>query len=85
MLNKMARGIGKLKIVLDRETITAGMVHDSIDRLNEGSYGKCDSCGRNISSVRLAANPVARLCSECQAQTSQSYFILDRIFVHLLR
>ncbi len=85
MLNKMARGIGKLKIVLDRETITAGMVHDSIDRLNEGSYGKCDSCGRNISSVRLAANPVARLCSECQARTAPSYFILDRIFVHLLR
>jgi len=85
MLNKMARGIGKLKIALVRETITAGMVHESLDRLNEGSYGKCESCGRNISSVRLAANPVATLCSECQAQTTSSFFILDRIFVHLLR
>jgi len=63
MLNKIARKIGTLRIALDKETITAGMVHDSIDRLNEGSYGKCDSCGLNISTVRLAANPAARLCS----------------------
>jgi len=85
MLNKIARKIGTLRIALDKETITAGMVHDSIDRLNEGSYGKCDSCGLNISTVRLAANPAARLCSECQAQAAPSAFILDRIFVHLLR
>lgn len=85
MLNKMTRGIEKLRIALNKENITAGMVHDSIDRLKEGSYGKCDTCGRNISFVRLAANPVARLCSACHSRKSPSFITLDRIFAHLIR
>lgn len=83
MLNKMSRGIGKMRIALQRETITAAMVHETIDRLVKGSYGKCSRCGVKISPVRLAANPTAEFCPECQAQNPQQPYIFGRIFVYL--
>jgi DnaK suppressor protein len=37
-------------------------------RLEEGSYGVCESCGRPISPARLEARPVARTCIDCAAR-----------------
>lgn len=76
MLSKIARRIRSLKIGSDRDIITAGMVHDSLDRLTEGSFGKCDRCGRSISAGMLAANPVARLCAECGSKPARPLLIL---------
>lgn len=62
MLSKIARSI---RIGLETEIITAGMVHDSLDRLDRGTFGKCGCCGRSISEGTLAANPAAMLCAKC--------------------
>ena len=35
------------------------------DRLDEGSYGVCDSCGGAIAPGRLEARPTARRCIVC--------------------
>lgn len=67
MLEKIARRIGSLKIGLENEIITAGMVHDSMDRLDDGTYGRCGCCGRSISTATLAANPAAKLCAKCRS------------------
>lgn len=32
---------------------------------NDGSYGKCEKCGKEISEERLNAFPAARTCIEC--------------------
>ena len=32
---------------------------------NDGSYGKCEICGKPIKISRLKANPAARTCSKC--------------------
>ncbi len=44
---------------------------DEIDaaaaRLDDGTYGRCERCGRAIPVARLAARPTARLCVDCQA------------------
>ena len=40
----------------------------ALDRIEEGIYGKCDSCGENIYSKRLEAKPSARLCLKCTKQ-----------------
>src|SRR6266516_1050331 len=37
-------------------------------RLAEGSYGRCESCGRRIGAARLAARPVTTLCMDCASQ-----------------
>jgi hypothetical protein len=67
MLNKIVRGIGSIKTGFETEIITAGMVHDSLDRLDDGTFGKCRCCGRSIPAGTLAANPAARLCGQCRS------------------
>jgi DnaK suppressor protein len=36
-------------------------------KLDEGTYGVCDACGRQISRGRLSAMPDAVLCLDCSA------------------
>jgi RNA polymerase-binding transcription factor DksA len=37
-------------------------VEHALRRLDDGSYGTCEACGRPISSDRLEAMPAARFC-----------------------
>jgi DnaK suppressor protein len=37
-------------------------------KLNEGTYGVCEECGRDISEERLAALPYAVRCIACEEQ-----------------
>jgi len=43
-------------------------VEDALERIENGSYGKCEICGGQISAPRLEALPFAKFCIECQAQ-----------------
>jgi RNA polymerase-binding protein DksA len=38
----------------------------ALDRLDDGSYGRCESCGNPIGKLRLQAAPRATLCLECK-------------------
>ena len=40
---------------------------DAQDRLMEGRYGRCIDCDELITERRLAADPAAALCYECQS------------------
>jgi DnaK suppressor protein len=42
------------------------MVREALGRLEEGTYGICGRCGREIAPARLEALPFARYCIECQ-------------------
>ena len=44
------------------------LIDEALVRVSEGTYGKCDECGVDISEKRLAAVPFAKLCVNCQAQ-----------------
>lgn len=35
-------------------------------RMENGTYGRCESCGNTIPEERLDARPVARLCMSCK-------------------
>lgn len=37
----------------------------AFERLDRGTYGTCESCGRAIGEGRLEARPTARLCIGC--------------------
>src|ERR1700736_5775605 len=42
------------------------MVEGALDRIREGSFGQCISCGEEINPKRLEAVPWTRHCIECQ-------------------
>jgi DnaK suppressor protein len=44
---------------------------DAQDRLMEGRYGRCLECDEFITERRLAADPAAALCYECQSATDR--------------
>ena len=41
-------------------------VRDALRRLDDGTYGKCESCRKPIDPARLEALPYATLCLRCQ-------------------
>jgi DnaK suppressor protein len=40
-------------------------IASALERLEAGTYGVCENCGKDISPERLEARPVARLCITC--------------------
>jgi DnaK suppressor protein len=46
-------------------------IDEALRRIQEGTYGKCLSCGRQIAQARLEAVPHARLCIECKAKEEE--------------
>jgi DnaK suppressor protein len=42
-------------------------VERALEKLDEGTYGTCDQCGRPIPEKRLAAMPESTLCVDCAA------------------
>jgi DnaK suppressor protein len=41
-------------------------IDDALVRMDEGTYGVCESCGLEIAEERLEAMPFTRLCRDCQ-------------------
>ncbi|MDQ1748020.1 MAG: DnaK suppressor protein [Frankiaceae bacterium] len=37
----------------------------ALDRLHDGTYGKCETCGRVIGQERLHARPAVTTCIDC--------------------
>ena len=42
------------------------LIEETLFRINNGSYGECDSCEKKITLKRLQIMPLATLCIECQ-------------------
>lgn len=38
---------------------------EALQRLADGSFGRCEDCGARISAARLAAEPETRYCAGC--------------------
>jgi DnaK suppressor protein len=41
-------------------------IREALARIDEGTYGICEECGRDISFTRLKARPVTTLCIHCK-------------------
>ena len=54
--------------LLADETAVLREVVAALERMREGTYGRCVTCGRSIPRVRLAVIPYARRCTGCQTQ-----------------
>lgn len=53
-------------ILSDRERVKIKQIDDALERVDDGSYGVCESCGLEIAEERLVAMPFTRLCRDCQ-------------------
>ena len=49
----------------ENERIRLKEVDESLDRIENGTYGICDECGGPISLKRLEVRPVAKYCVPC--------------------
>lgn len=50
------------------QEILLDQVKDALQRIENGTYGFCQRCGRAIDTARLRALPTASLCYECKAR-----------------
>ncbi len=46
-------------------------IDEAMKRMEEGHYGECLQCGKNISKSRLSAIPYTELCIECQKKKEE--------------
>jgi DnaK suppressor protein len=55
----------------DRERKLLGKIRYALERMQNGEYGVCESCGAPITFGRLMARPVASLCIDCKTEAEQ--------------
>ncbi|GMQ99424.1 MAG: RNA polymerase-binding protein DksA [Zetaproteobacteria bacterium] len=55
--------------IRDRERKLIKKIDQAMNRIKDGGFGVCESCGGSISVKRLQARPVTTLCIDCK--TSQ--------------
>jgi RNA polymerase-binding transcription factor DksA len=51
--------------LLANEQFIVTAVRDALDRIEKGTYGKCEACGKPIAAERLEAIPYTRYCVKC--------------------
>ncbi len=50
----------------EREFGLLHKIEKSLERIERGTYGECESCGEEIGLKRLRARPVADFCIDCK-------------------
>ena len=58
--------------LMANEEGTLGQIETSLERIEDGTYGKCEECGAKIPKTRLNAIPYAALCVKCAQQMEES-------------
>ncbi len=52
----------------ERERGLLSKIEAALEKIEDGVYGECESCGEDIGLKRLEARPVAELCIDCKAE-----------------
>jgi DnaK suppressor protein len=54
--------------IRDREHKLIKKIKKTLDRIDNGTFGICESCGEDIATERLKARPVTTQCIECKTK-----------------
>jgi RNA polymerase-binding protein DksA len=65
MASDAAEGDLALRIA-ESETVEAGEIERAIEKVDNGTYGSCETCNKNIGADRLQFLPFATMCIKCQ-------------------
>ena len=60
--------------LLGSENDTLDQIEAAIERIEDGSYGRCEECGGKIPKSRLEALPYAALCVCCDSQQEEGHW-----------
>jgi len=60
------REVRHAELLRDQQELQA--VKAALQRMQDGSYGECISCGKDIAPERLKASPAAARCIQCQTK-----------------
>ncbi len=52
----------------EREQGLLAKIDTALQKMDDGEFGECVSCGEDIGVKRLRARPVAELCIDCKAE-----------------
>ena len=55
----------------EREQKLLKKIDEAIERISNGTFGICESCGGEIGYKRLKARPVTTLCIDCKTRQEQ--------------
>lgn len=64
--------VDEVSTYVDRVSLEASLekkfdeIKIALQKIRQGKYGKCESCGKKISRERLGAMPTSRYCLDCQ-------------------
>jgi DnaK suppressor protein len=58
--------------VIQLKADTCRDIEGALRRVQDGTFGRCESCGTIIPPARLRAVPFAVRCRDCQAQAEES-------------
>ena len=47
-------------------------IEEAIEKMRDGTYGKCEGCAENIPLIRMQALPYAKHCIECQTELEKT-------------
>jgi len=60
-----------------RERRLLKKIEDAIERIEEGIFGICDKCGKEIDIRRLEARPVTTMCIDCKIQQEEEERLME--------
>ena len=55
----------------DRERKLLAKIDEALQRINDGTFGICEECEKEIGIKRLKARPVVSLCIECKTKQEE--------------
>jgi DnaK suppressor protein len=67
--------------IANRDRNVLSEIDVALRRLEEGSFGECESCGESISDARMKAYPSTTLCIDCKTEleSEQQRFSAGRV------
>ena len=57
--------------IRDRESYLIRKIKEALDRIEDGTFGICELCEREISIERLKVRPVTTYCIKCKTKLEQ--------------
>jgi len=57
--------------IRDRERKLISKIQEALQRVEEGTFGICDTCGEEIGEKRLEARPVTTQCIDCKTEAEK--------------
>jgi DnaK suppressor protein len=55
----------------DRERKLLKKIDEALEKIENGTYGICDTCGQEIGIKRLEARPVTTMCIDCKTEQEE--------------